>query len=120
MLTRTGIALQAFVNGGGIYIGNTTGGERGPFCRRHADRRPEDDRGLLTPGSTFDATFDTTNPVAWGFDLGGWIYRESSGNPVLDGRPSAWRQGGRVLRCVRQDYHSAIRRTRLGSPTGRR
>ena len=40
--------------------------------------------GLLTPGSTFDGTYDSTNPVAWGFDLGGWIYRDSSGNPVFD------------------------------------
>ncbi len=23
--------------------------------------------------------------MAWGFDLGGWIYRDSSGNPVFDG-----------------------------------
>ena len=40
--------------------------------------------GILTPGSTFDGSYDATNPVAWGFDLGGWIYRDSSGNPVFD------------------------------------
>ena len=40
--------------------------------------------GLSTPGSFFSATFDTANPVAWGFDNGGFIYRESTGDPVYD------------------------------------
>src|SRR5439155_1718056 len=40
--------------------------------------------GLTTPGSTFDASWTTSNPVAWGFDAGGWIYRETSGDPVFD------------------------------------
>ena len=39
---------------------------------------------MLTPGATFNASFDTTNPVAWGFDLGGWIYRDNTNNPVYN------------------------------------
>ena len=39
---------------------------------------------LRTPGSTYDATFDTSNPVAWGFDLGGWLYRSSTNDPLFD------------------------------------
>ena len=40
--------------------------------------------GINTPGSTFDATWNTSDPVAWGFDAGGWIYREASSNPAFD------------------------------------
>ena len=40
--------------------------------------------GINTPGSTFDATWNTSDPAAWGFDAGGWIYREASSNPVFD------------------------------------
>ena len=40
--------------------------------------------GIQTPGSTFDGTWATANPVAWGFDTGGWIYREASSDPNFD------------------------------------
>ncbi len=80
----TGIALQQFVNGGGIYIGNNSNGYNTARCVL-TGVAPATIPQLLTPGSTFDATIDTTNPVAWGFDLGGWIYRDSSGNPVWNG-----------------------------------
>jgi len=40
--------------------------------------------GISTPGSTFDASWDTTDPAAWGMDSGGWVYRESSSDPVFD------------------------------------
>ncbi len=40
--------------------------------------------GISTPGSTFDATWDTSDPAGWGMDSGGWIYRESSSDPVFD------------------------------------
>ena len=40
--------------------------------------------GITTPGSTYDGEFDTTNPVAWGFDRGGFIYRDASGNSIYN------------------------------------
>jgi hypothetical protein len=40
--------------------------------------------GISTPGSTFDVTWNTSDPVAWGFDAGGWVYRESSNDPNYD------------------------------------
>jgi zinc carboxypeptidase len=43
---------------------------------------------LTTPGTTFSAEFDTADPVAWGFDEGGYIFRDSSStktDPVFDG-----------------------------------
>ena len=40
--------------------------------------------GISTPGSTFDATWNTANPAAWGMDAGGWIYRESNNDPNFD------------------------------------
>ena len=40
--------------------------------------------GISTPGSTFDATWNTSDPIGWGFDAGGWIYREASSNPAFD------------------------------------
>ena len=78
-----GQALQAFVNAGGIYVANTSGGYNSARCLL-TPTAPKAISNLLTPGSTFDATIDTTNPVGWGFDLGGWIYRDSGGNPVWD------------------------------------
>jgi hypothetical protein len=40
--------------------------------------------GISTPGSTFDASWNTADPAGWGMDAGGWVYRESSGDPVFD------------------------------------
>jgi hypothetical protein len=37
-----------------------------------------------TPGSIFTATYHTSSPVAWGFDDGGFIYRDATGNPIYD------------------------------------
>ena len=86
-ITPTGTALKAFINGGGNYIGINASGVNAARTISAAtlDTSPASEYpNLLTPGSTFDATFDTANPVAWGFDLGGWIYRDSNGNPVFD------------------------------------
>ena len=86
-ITPTGTALQAFINGGGNYVGINANGVNAArtISATTLDTSPSSEYpNLLTPGSTFDATFDTTNPVAWGFDLGGWIYRDSNGNPVFD------------------------------------
>lgn len=87
-ITPTGTALRAFINGGGNYIGINASGVNAARTINAAtlNTAPASEYpGLLSPGATFDATFDTGNPVAWGFDLGGWIYRESNTNPVFDG-----------------------------------
>jgi hypothetical protein len=81
-----GLGLRSFVSGGGIYVGTNNSSQtpvRSLGMETLApDQQPIED--LTTPGSTFDGDFDTTNPVAWGFDLGGWIYRDSSANAVFD------------------------------------
>jgi hypothetical protein len=77
-------AIQSFVNTGGRYIGYnatpTTTARNAGLTTLNTNSVS----GLETPGSTFDGVFDTTNPVSWGFDQGGWIYRESSGDPLYD------------------------------------
>ena len=77
-------ALQAFVNAGGRYIGSRAGGLASARNAGLTTVNTNTISGITTPGSTFDATWSTTNPVAWGFDAGGWIYRESSGDPNYD------------------------------------
>jgi hypothetical protein len=77
-------ALQAFVNGGGTYVGALTGGAASLRNAGITTVNTNAVGGLTTPGSTFDATWATSNPVAWGFDAGGWIYRETNGDPVFD------------------------------------
>jgi hypothetical protein len=77
-------ALQAFVNQGGRYIGQLNGGTT---TARNAGLTLLNTNAIAaieTPGSFFSATFDTTNPAAWGFDNGGFLYRESSGDPNYD------------------------------------
>jgi len=77
--------ITAFVNGGGRYVGYGNGGTT---TARNADLTNLSTNpvpsSMRTPGSTYDATFDTTDPTAWGFDLGGWIYRAASGDPMYD------------------------------------
>jgi hypothetical protein len=95
--------LQTFINGGGNYVGynangattlrnagvtalNTSATNVPPFTSHCPDNADPTAAGqLTTPGTAFNATFDTTDPVAWGFDEGGYIYRDSSNNPVFDG-----------------------------------
>jgi Zinc carboxypeptidase len=77
-------ALQAFVNGGGIYVGALAGGTTSARNAGLTAVNTNTISGLTTPGSTFDATWNTANPVAWGFDAGGWIYRETNGDPTYD------------------------------------
>lgn len=95
-------ALQAFVNAGGNYVGynnnaitslrnagitnlNTSATTGPPFNAHCADNNDPTAAGsLTTPGTAFNADFQTTNPVSWGFDEGGYIYRESSGDSVMD------------------------------------
>src|SRR6185312_14891252 len=77
-------ALQAFVNGGGTYIGGVTGGTTSARNAGITTLNTSSVSGISTPGSTFDATWNTSDPAAWGFDSGGWIYRESSGDPIYN------------------------------------
>ena len=101
VLTRTGTALQKFINNGGIYVGTDTNGAsaaRSVGATTLDTAASADYSGLYTPGSTFDATFDTDNPVAWGFDLGGWIYRNATSNPVFDPTTLGSAHAGREVR----------------------
>jgi hypothetical protein len=93
--TTTNTAIRNWVNGGGRYVSyGTNGGTAArnagltnlwwttyaPASGSTAQPVPAITK---TPGSTYDATFDTTNPVAWGFDNGGWIYRQTA-DPMFD------------------------------------
>jgi hypothetical protein len=81
----TGLAaISAFVNAGGIYVGAVAGGTSTARNAGVTTVNTATITGINTPGTTFDATFDTTDPVAWGFDAGGWIYRDGSSNPIYD------------------------------------
>jgi len=83
-ITPAGLSLQSFINGGGSYVGWNANGATAPRSVGAGTLTTKSIAQLLTPGSTFDGSYDTTDPVAWGFDLGGWIYRDSSGNAVFD------------------------------------
>ncbi len=90
--------LQAFVNNGGRYVGDSAGGtttarnagftnlntsptNTAPFNDPCLSPQPA---SLQTPGTLFTGEFDTDNPVAWGFDNGGFIYRQASNSPVYN------------------------------------
>ena len=90
--------LQAFVNAGGRYVGDSANGTTTartagftnlntvstgapPFTDQCYTNQAS---ALQTPGTMFLASFDTTNPVSWGFDNGGFIYRQASNSPVYD------------------------------------
>jgi hypothetical protein len=76
--------ISSFVNAGGRYIGNLAGGVATARNAGITTLNTQSISGLTTPGTTFDAKFDTANPVAWGFDAGGWVYRDGTSNPVYD------------------------------------
>lgn len=91
-------AVQTFVNGGGVYVGTAAGGitsarnagistantvASGTTCPS-TSVLTNNTTCFGTPGTTFVADFDTTSPVAWGHDLGGFVYRDGSGNPLID------------------------------------
>ena len=77
-------ALQAFINAGGTYVGTNAGGATSLRNAGVTTVNTNTISGISTPGSTFDATWNTSDPVGWGFDAGGWIYREASSNPAFD------------------------------------
>jgi hypothetical protein len=77
-------ALQAFVNQGGRYVGQLVAGTTSARNAGLTALNTNAIAGLSTPGSFFAASYDTSNPVAWGFDNGGFIYRETTADPVFD------------------------------------
>ena len=77
-------AVQAFVNAGGTLLGTGTGGVASARNAGLTTVNTNTITGISTPGSTFDATWNTSDPVSWGFDAGGWIYRESNNDPNFD------------------------------------
>jgi Zinc carboxypeptidase len=101
-------AIQTFVNGGGRYVGTLAGGTT---TARNAGMTTLNTNAMTTtgcgsttvitsttcfgtPGSTFIGEFALTDPVAWGHDRGGFVYRDASSNPAYDpntmaGNPSA-------------------------------
>ncbi len=77
--------IQTFINNGGRFLSYYTGGTTsarniGLTALNTQTLSPS----ITTPGSTYDGTFDTTNPVAWGFDKGGFVYRDASGNAIYN------------------------------------
>ncbi len=77
-------ALQTFVNAGGTFLGTGAGGAASALNAGVTTLNTSTINGISTPGSTFDATWNTADPAAWGMDAGGWIYRESNGDPNFD------------------------------------
>ncbi|WP_037408847.1 M14 family metallopeptidase [Candidatus Solirubrobacter pratensis] len=77
-------AVQDFVNRGGRFIATTSSGllsaRNAGVTAVSSDSVPT----LNTPGSTFDGQFDTSNPLVWGFDSGGWFYRSVSADPLYN------------------------------------
>ena len=87
-------AVQAFVNAGGTFLGTGNGGATSARNAGLTTLNTNTVSGISTPGSTFDATWNTEDPVGWGFDAGGWIYRESSSDPNFD--PTTLGGGGAI------------------------
>jgi len=77
-------AVQAFVNAGGTLLGTGNGGTASARNAGLTTVNTNTITGISTPGSTFDATWNTSDPVSWGFDAGGWVYRESNNDPNFD------------------------------------
>ena len=57
---------------------------RPPATRPDAGQHADDPRHLARRARSTTATFDTTNPLAWGYDAGGWIYRDLGVNVNYD------------------------------------
>jgi hypothetical protein len=77
-------AIKAFVNGGGRYIGNSTNGTTTARSAGLTKANSQAISGISTPGSLYDGSYDTTDPLAWGYDAGGWIYRDLGSNINYD------------------------------------
>jgi hypothetical protein len=85
--SETAAGIRAFINTGGRYIGYGSGANAVTAARNakisNVGITPIP-ATMKTPGSTYDATFDTTDPTAWGFERGGWIYRTTSSELMFD------------------------------------
>ena len=77
-------AIKAFVNGGGRYIGNSTNGTTTARNAGLTKANSQAISGISTPGSLYDGAYDTNDPLAWGYDAGGWIYRDLGSNINFD------------------------------------
>lgn len=77
-------AVQSFINSGGTFVGTSNGGATSARNAGVTTLNTSTISGVSTPGSTFDATWNTSDPAGWGMDAGGWIYRESSNDPNFD------------------------------------
>ncbi len=77
-------AVQAFINGGGTFLGTSNGGATSARNAGVTALNTNTIAGISTPGSTFDASWNTADPAGWGLDAGGWVYRESNNDPVFD------------------------------------
>ncbi|HEY7047557.1 MAG TPA: hypothetical protein VH373_10075 [Jatrophihabitantaceae bacterium] len=77
-------AVQAFVNAGGTFLGTQAGGATSARNAGITTVNTNTVSGISTPGSTFDASWNTADPAGWGMDAGGWVYRESSSDPNFD------------------------------------
>jgi hypothetical protein len=77
-------SVEAFVNAGGTFIGTAAGGATSARNAGITTLNTNTISGINTPGSTFDASWSTADPVAWGMDAGGWVYRASSNDPNFD------------------------------------
>ena len=70
----------------GLTTLNTSATNVAPFTTHCDDNTdPAAAGSLTTVGTAFTATFNVTSPLAWGFDEGGYIYRDASTNSVFDG-----------------------------------
>ena len=127
VLTDAGRELQEFILGGGNYIGINANGASAARSVQTTTLNTATIPGPADAGSTFDASFDTTNPVAWGFDLGGWIYRDGTGNAVFDGntrrhgdvRRALHGHAGREVRLLETNAAGSDRAPRGGRCSGR-
>jgi hypothetical protein len=76
--------LQTFVNAGGTFVGTSSGGATSARNAGVTTLNTTTVPGISTPGSTFDATWNTSDPEGWGLDSGGWVYRSSTNDPIFD------------------------------------
>jgi hypothetical protein len=77
-------AIQDWVNQGGRYIGDATNGTTTARNAGITRVNTQSIAGISTPGSLYDGAFDITDPLAWGYDTGGWLYRDLGTNPNYD------------------------------------
>ena len=101
---RTRPRWQAFVNAGGRYIGSRAGGLASARNAGITTVNTNTISGIRRPARRSTPRGATSNPVAWGFDAGGWIYREAEQRPELrpgDARRATAARSPPPRRCPR-------------------